>query len=1424
MEMPTLTREQRKALREFLVDRFSKDELYTLSFDLDINVERLPHDTTDAFVMALIQRCQNDKRLPALIELALEIREDEAISQILFDLKGVKAPAKQPPQAQENLHFANTKTRLEALIQKAYNTSFRQGRLHNFVGRNTELAEIKALITAKQNEGGYLTITGQAGQGKSCIIAKLVEEYGPDQIAHHFIPFTPPPQYQIDILSSLIATLLLKHNLLDLADAYIPSNATLPTLRNTFSELLWKLATLNQPELIFIDGLDQIKPDTTSGERDLAFLPSDLPAGIVVVIGTRPDDTLKPLELRHELNQYSLPALSLPDFKTLLASQPSLKLSAFQVDELYNALHGNAFDLGFVANLLQEAAVKDVDGIIEQVKRNPKHIFDITIDNWRKRPEWRTSLKPILGCLLVSTKGQALTAEELGEITQLDTEQVGAALLILGGVVGVLDQRGHAVYYLYHLKLIEYLQDNTLPPAKHVFSPTEIAALHLKMVQWCEKGGLANIWQDVKGASKFAEQRRRDYARQHYITHLYHAQAYEQLWQVLDEGHYGRAKVHYDPSMRSYAQDLNLGRIAATRDDLDFEESLQLLPKLWRYTLLRCSLASRADNYPESLFEAMVLLNQEQEALGLVELLTNPLKKIKILCGIVKILNELPDHKATAHELLIRAYQLANQIDQSDKRAKLDALKELIEATNIKDDSDSWVTQLVLIALTIKDSSSQVTALCEIAQAQVQVGQFEGVEVTLGQALQAANSIKDDFFKALSLCEIVITQAQTEQNEAGLITLEQALQTANSIEDNDFKASALKYITVAQVKLGQIELGAKILGQILQANGSLAHSSSLLSQIVTYQIQVAQFENAIVVINAIKDNADRASVLAELAVAQAATGQLEVATATLTQALQLTHSNNNNSANDGALMKIAEAQAQLDQFDAALLTAKSIEDTYFRAITLRNLAMVHAQMEQFAIAISISNSIEESTYRISALSNIATTQFRVGQIEASKSTLEQVLDFANSLENIDDKTEVLSKLAITQAQLGQAKAARTTLTQVLQVANSVEHKNITTKTLSEIAQAQIQANQVAAGTATLTQALHLASSDKANIDKANLLYTIAMLQMQLSQDEAAKVTIAQALQAVNSDQYSNPRASVSTVVQLALAQAVMGQVEASASSLTLALQITSSMEKNKAMVGALCEIVKAQVQTGQLELVESTLVQVLEVANSIDDSFARADVLSKIAVTQYKIELSKEAEDTLAEILQLITSQENDITDVIALSNIAVALFEVKLFDLSIATLQQALEVANSYKLSVDREVALGAIAIAQVRTGQIEAALNTIKDIEGSIYEGKALSEIAIAQAQAGQIEAAEISLKAIEERPLRVHVLEVIGTMLTQSKDFEQILSLIHKEWLQALTRDEALELLPLATGLFRLNEQLGVELYESFAWVDNFLRDCV
>ena len=127
---------------------------------------------------------------------------------------------------------------------------------------------------------------------------------------------------------------------------------------------------------------------------------------------------------------------------------------------------------------------------------------------------------------------------------------------------------------------------------------------------------------------------RRQYILLRLAQHLYDAREWPRLFELLDLHQYGRAKLRYDPGTFAYAQDLMLGQQAATWGGWTLEEGIALLPRLWQYTLLQGNLASRADGYPERGFRLLALLKREQEALGLVELVTTLSRKVQMLCMI----------------------------------------------------------------------------------------------------------------------------------------------------------------------------------------------------------------------------------------------------------------------------------------------------------------------------------------------------------------------------------------------------------------------------------------------------------------------------------------------------------------------------------------------------------------------------------------------------------------------------------------------------------------------------------------------------------------------------------------------------------------------------------------------------------------------
>jgi TIR domain len=232
---------------------------------------------------------------------------NKAFQEIVHEIRAATLSQSLP----QKKHIGEKERKLKAML--ADHRGFIQDRLGSFVGRHNEQVEILQRIEEKMKTGGYVTITGQAGQGKSSIIAKLVEHYGTDMVAFHFIPLNPGPDHQVGLLRNLMARLIIKY---DLSDLYVASESR-AALREYFPKALTEIAEKGGQEVIFVDGLDQLKEDD-NGERDLSFLPDSPPTGFVFVIGTRPNDTLRPLKLLKPHNEYQLPNLSRQDFALIL--------------------------------------------------------------------------------------------------------------------------------------------------------------------------------------------------------------------------------------------------------------------------------------------------------------------------------------------------------------------------------------------------------------------------------------------------------------------------------------------------------------------------------------------------------------------------------------------------------------------------------------------------------------------------------------------------------------------------------------------------------------------------------------------------------------------------------------------------------------------------------------------------------------------------------------------------------------------------------------------------------------------------------------------------------------------------------------------------------------------------------------------------
>ncbi|HEY0607591.1 MAG TPA: caspase family protein, partial [Herpetosiphonaceae bacterium] len=867
-------------------------------------------------------------------------------------------------------------------------------RLVTFVGRTRELAEIRQQIAACLARGGYVTITAPAGQGKTSVIAHLVQEYGVDTTAFHFIPLDPGPDFQVPLLRNLMARLILKH---DLDETYVASDRR-SVLKDYFPKVLRDIAARGEHEIIFIDGLDHLERDA-DGYRDLSFLPEDPPPGIVFVLGTRPDDTLKPLTLLNPLVQYRLPPLSCDDFEALL-HRHEVRLEWHAIDQLYDTLEGNALFLLLATRELVANRALTPSALLRRITNDPNNLFSLAIDRLLyPRATWERVLYPTLGFLYVA--GESLSRPILCSLLNAPNWEVREGLQRLGGLV-IEDSVGR--YSLFHAKFRDYLAQNgeREPTDTHLFADDEVMTFHRRFAAWCEgagDGGLDHIWDD-HGTP--LERARRAYARAHYIMHLYGGGDDARLWEVLDVGHYGRHKIEDDPSMRTYTLDLDLGRKSTVRPGLSFREGIDRLPYLWRYTLLRCSLASRADRYPDALFKAMVLLGQETEAIGLTELLTDFEKKVQTLTSIAELLAD--QQQCDEGDMLVeRAIQLAR--NSGHPRAIHTILSSLIRFQRLDD--------ACRLAETIADDvfRQRADALCELAQALAQVNHPDA-DTTFARARAVAETITDGDRRVDALSKLVQALAEAHR-------FEEARAVVETIANNWWRASALSKLAQALAQVHRFEEARAVAETIADDWWRM----DALSKLVQALVEAHRVEEARAVVETITDGQQRVDVLSKLAQALAQVNHPD-AEATFARARAVVETITDGHRRVTALCKLAWALTRVNHPDAnatfahGQAVAKTIPCHQWRVTALRELVRALAQAQRFEGARSIAEVMDNYEWHLSVLREL-------GQMLVQTQHFEEARAVAETFTDDQQRAGALRELAQALAQVNHPDAEAT---------------------------------------------------------------------------------------------------------------------------------------------------------------------------------------------------------------------------------------------------------------------------------------------------------------------------------------------------------------------------------------------------------------
>jgi len=837
----------------------------------------------------------------------------------------------------------------------------RETRLARFVPdtRQEETSEISERIKSMRSSGGYLVVTGVAGSGKSTVIARLIKsDLQLYESASHFVSFDPREIEPKILMRSLMALLTLKHPYL--SAKWMDEDYTLEV---NFDQMLREISEHGHKEIIFIDGLDQLKHNV-GGERNLDFLPNTLPEGIVIVLGTRPDDTLKQLKIHlgyKELPLYELRELSKDDFCRLLKHYKApLNDRQELVDYFYEKLGKNALYLDLLAQELTKPDAMKVEDIVEDViKRiedDPDNIYTISINRLKKR-QWDKIIYPVLGLLLVAR--QPLGLLSMADILNVPAESLHDGLQQL---MGLLTENSDRQYALYHLKLFDYLRyDEKKPDKNWVFTIEDEQDYHKLLANWCEGRGrksILDIWQDEGKAIPTQNVReRREYARQHYIKHLYESKDWECLWSALDDGRYGQAKILYEGSAKSYIEDLQLGREAAQHEKSDLEIGVKNLPRLWKYSLLRLLLIGQADRYPVEAFQAMVLLGRDNEAIGLSELLNDKEKKVNALIQIALCLRKRNPH-TNVRGFLLQARNLALLFDPSKKKAQL---------------------------------------LCKVASALIDIEEKSIARKLLKNAYEEAQSIKLEDVRSWIQCELAVSLYRTLDKVLAVQWIKGANTLAASIIGVKEKSNAQANIASTYARMGFINQAIQLL-QSPEANTKRKRSISGLHEeveiarrcIVEAMIEAGKLDDAVQFAQSWKSSWQKADALKAIARALEVTDERGQALLLLKEAVEVVYKVEDDS---------------WDMMTPVLMAmTKKIDDEELYQYTRYGSALcdlareLHAIGERELLAGLLSKALKnaEQVASAEAMANVARTYIKLGEMQEATQVIAQIKQLINS--------------------------------------------------------------------------------------------------------------------------------------------------------------------------------------------------------------------------------------------------------------------------------------------------------------------------------------------------------------------------------------------------------------------------------------------
>lgn len=517
--------------------------------------------------------------------------------------------------------------------------------VNSFVGRGADVAWVRRTIAEVTSAGRYILISGPMGNGKSCLMARLIAdaagyverevELNADRLAvvpHYVLMPTRAPEPREQRIRRLLVELVIRLHLRYRVrprpglDQGLLGQEDPVRLKNMLEQILGDVVGPRRypstPVVLFIDGLDELFE--ADGALDLDFLPllGRLPPRVAIVVSARSDGALVrcyPALLEHHL---ALGSIS-PDEFAELVQRKDRELSRYQIDRLYGQLCDSPALLGEAMGYLREADSASREshryklrGFIDRLPPDPSQRYERALRRLSALDIWQGFLAPVMKLLLVAR--DALSPSMIKSILSLFSEEVDETLEQLDAFI-VRDDRGRVRLCLAARRACR--SRKSPGNADGLFTREDIAGSNHEMADWCiadERTQPHLLWLH---ADTELDNERRAYGRAHLPAHLAdgNAESFSLLEELLASGYLesqggsqGIVPVTALEKLRHLIRS-----VAQPQRAKDFRTRLGSLATLWRCHLYRCQLSDLITALPDEYYAALIKLGRHDELLVL---------------------------------------------------------------------------------------------------------------------------------------------------------------------------------------------------------------------------------------------------------------------------------------------------------------------------------------------------------------------------------------------------------------------------------------------------------------------------------------------------------------------------------------------------------------------------------------------------------------------------------------------------------------------------------------------------------------------------------------------------------------------------------------------------------------------------------------